>query len=146
MKYCEKCGKQISDEAIFCERCGYKAAVYENAENTKQTNAGEVCENAHVEEAKQVLTCEKCGKQISDGDNFCEGCGAKVAVYESVDNVKQTDSNEVCENAHTEEATQVFVCQSCGYEHSVLPLFCEKCGVRMRREDYFKDSSGNVHA
>ena len=88
MKYCEKCGKQISDEAIFCERCGYKATVYENAENSKQTNAGEVCENVYTEE-KQVLTCEKCGKQIVDGDFFCEDCGAKVA------DVVKTESSDV---------------------------------------------------
>ena len=48
MRYCEKCGKQLNDEAVFCEGCGTKVS-----EEIK-------------EEVKQVFTCESCKTNYAD--------------------------------------------------------------------------------
>ena len=48
MKYCEKCGKQLNDEAVFCEGGGTKVS-----EEIK-------------EEVKQVFTCESCKTNYAD--------------------------------------------------------------------------------
>lgn len=71
MKYCGNCGKQISDDAIFCAYCGTK------------TNS-----------AVERRTCPECGSEITDGQLFCPNCGtvqaqeSKKATVEVNDNSK----------------------------------------------------------
>ncbi len=39
MKYCSKCGKEINEDAVFCEYCGYKLnEVKEDDENEIDPN------------------------------------------------------------------------------------------------------------
>ncbi len=53
MLFCNKCGKQLADEANFCNICGAKVV-------------------------RQVLICRKCGKQLPEGSNFCNICGCPI--------------------------------------------------------------------
>ena len=45
---CNKCGKTIVDDAVFCSYCG----------------------------AKQELSCEECGTKLPQDARFCHKCGA----------------------------------------------------------------------
>jgi len=58
MKYCEYCGKPISDDAVFCSGCGRR------------------CQNA-VSVQTQAF-CEKCGRLLDADERFCQNCGTPV--------------------------------------------------------------------
>ncbi len=60
MKYCRKCGFQISEDARFCTNCGAEAAAPADA------GAGD---------EKATKFCRNCGKVISRDANFCRYCG-----------------------------------------------------------------------
>lgn len=52
MKECIKCGKELADDAAFCNACG-----------AKQT--------------QEPKTCSNCGAPIDEGTTFCSKCGTK---------------------------------------------------------------------
>ena len=60
MKKCPKCGKELTDNYMFCLACGYKFPVTANPQPT----AGNLC--------------WKCGKPLQPGYGFCMECGAKL--------------------------------------------------------------------
>lgn len=55
MKYCEKCGNQLTENDIFCSKCGAKV----------------------MQENKSIF-CTNCGKENSQEDKFCMCCGTSV--------------------------------------------------------------------
>lgn len=67
MKYCTKCGQKMDDEALFCPKCGAKAAsitqedTQDNHENVVVENQERVEEKAEVKEEpkKNVKTARK---------------------------------------------------------------------------------------
>lgn len=61
MKYCQKCGKEIMDEAIICPNCG---CAVEN--------------NSPIPKTKSTKFCQKCGKEIMEEAVICPGCGCAV--------------------------------------------------------------------
>ena len=54
MKYCVKCGQQMDDEALFCPRCGTKAASINQQENPVVEETQEVEKQEGIEETAQV--------------------------------------------------------------------------------------------
>lgn len=63
MKVCEKCKKNIPDDAIFCPYCGEK----------KQEENGQ-----------QILFCPECGEKIEKGYINCPKCG-KLLIEKEID-------------------------------------------------------------
>lgn len=55
---CAQCGRQLSPESRFCDRCG-SALI--------------------SEPAPAPLTCSECGTQMPPGKRFCTQCGASLA-------------------------------------------------------------------
>lgn len=53
MLFCNKCGKQLAEDANFCNICGAKVV-------------------------RQGLVCKKCGKKLPEESNFCNICGFPV--------------------------------------------------------------------
>ena len=41
MKFCENCGTQLDDNAVFCEECGTKQENYTDAQTDASNNAAE---------------------------------------------------------------------------------------------------------
>lgn len=63
MKYCQKCGGQLKDEASFCNHCG--CAV--------QPLVGQVYQQAP--NAASTKFCQKCGSEIFVDAIACPNCG-----------------------------------------------------------------------
>ena len=60
--FCNKCGRKLADDAIFCDGCGAKV-------------------NKPVEEVQEeikTLSCPACGSPISYDDVTCPGCGREI--------------------------------------------------------------------
>ena len=83
--FCEKCGSNIPDDAVFCSKCGAKQeinAATVNQPAQQQANNGKVLAGSGVTELKcpgcgapikpqfgeMVITCEYCGSSISLAD------------------------------------------------------------------------------
>jgi|GEM_PF-1636496 len=63
MKICTKCGKQLADNALFCNACGGKAAEWEMP----------------AAAPLNAPACPSCGAPVKSGAVFCTVCGAKLA-------------------------------------------------------------------
>lgn len=60
---CSNCGKELSDEALFCDKCGSKVEMEVFAEFEKKDGP---------------LFCIKCGSNLEENALFCKMCGAKI--------------------------------------------------------------------
>ena len=83
--YCTKCGKQLPDDAAFCDACGAPVksgftAAAEKAEAAAEEAAEEVKEAAEAVEEKVAagLKCPECGAELKPESRFCDSCGAPV--------------------------------------------------------------------
>ena len=65
-KICSNCGKELSDNAKFCSKCGSK------------------CEEV-VQEKKVKRMCQKCGHELDEKMKFCPKCGTEIKTVESRD-------------------------------------------------------------
>ena len=61
MKFCENCGTQLEDNAVFCEECGAKQESVQQAQ--PEVNTPEVETNAQP--PKLSATCTPAKKQIA---------------------------------------------------------------------------------
>lgn len=57
VKYCNKCGKELSDSSLFCKFCGHKI-------------------KSKVASSDKSF-CYSCGKELSNHAIFCKHCGTK---------------------------------------------------------------------
>ncbi len=60
---CNKCGKDIANDAIFCSYCG------QAVKNEKEQNVGELETN---------FICPNCNKEFDSENVFCDVCGYKL--------------------------------------------------------------------
>lgn len=77
---CNKCGKEIPQNAKFCLECGAKIEAF--AENQiichkcgKKTAKGKFCMECGE---KLQAVCPNCGKEITAGAKFCLECGTRL--------------------------------------------------------------------
>lgn len=64
MKYCENCGAELEDSAVFCEECGAKVETVpqEKAVDSEQSKEAEKQDNAEIDDAvidTQISQLEK---------------------------------------------------------------------------------------
>ena len=62
MKFCENCGTQLDDNAVFCEECGAKQEVVQQAQPEVATSEVE----ATVQAPKLSATCTPAKKEMKD--------------------------------------------------------------------------------
>lgn len=78
MKYCEKCGKQLNDDAVFCEGCGVRLIN-------------------KADEEKQVFTCKNCGAEHTSIPLFCEKCGVRIRKEDVAEAITVSEDIQVYE-------------------------------------------------
>lgn len=89
---CPACGAKIPAESVFCTGCGNRMIPEPPAPQP------------------QGLVCVNCGTALSEGQNFCFNCGAKVETPK-------------------EEAPAVNQCANCGNQLPDGAAFCVHCGT-----------------
>ena len=60
MKYCRKCGTQVSSDTRFCPNCGYKFSSVPASQSDPE---------------RQTKSCRQCGKANEVSAKFCRYCG-----------------------------------------------------------------------
>lgn len=81
--FCEKCGAQIPDDAVFCPKCGYKIAQGSGSVSKGQSQG----DSRPVIAAPQIqeFKCPSCGAplkpQLGEMIITCEYCGASVSLF-----------------------------------------------------------------
>jgi RNA polymerase subunit RPABC4/transcription elongation factor Spt4 len=71
--YCENCGKEISDDAKFCDHCGGSVSAPGQSAPVvipASTPAGQTVSAGPV--------CPNCGKEVSRQARACPGCGQPI--------------------------------------------------------------------
>lgn len=74
MKYCVNCGKELSDDARFCDSCGTPVV----AQTSKK----------RVEHAGTVYKCPNCGEVLGGFVAICPGCGYEIRNVKSSGSVQ----------------------------------------------------------
>lgn len=86
LKQCPGCGEEISDEVVFCPKCGARMPEAEQETEAEAADTAEAAsEQPHEEQAKSegANVCPGCGKPV-DGDSvYCPNCGAKLKETEN---------------------------------------------------------------
>jgi len=155
---CEKCGAEVSANAVFCDICGAAipkaepvAAVADK--NIRCSNCGAVipngsafctacgtpavkAEEAVAEEApaiEEAPKCTNCGAALEEGAMFCINCGTPVAKAEepAVDAV--IEEEPVVEEAPAIEETPK--CTNCGAVLEEGAMFCINCGTPVAKAE-----------
>lgn len=94
IKICEKCGKEVSADAIYCSHCGaklqnsdYNAAkqtdepdvdvenvdVKENSEQSSQDTASD-----QSQPQQRTKICPSCGQELEEDAEYCTKCGSSM--------------------------------------------------------------------
>lgn len=83
MKFCQYCGNQLNDAALFCDKCGQKVG-----DSSKQND------NQPIKEGK-VYKCPFCGEILPSNVDKCPTCGNEIRGREVVSSLKElTDKLE----------------------------------------------------
>ncbi|MBR1481521.1 MAG: zinc ribbon domain-containing protein [Ruminococcus sp.] len=144
--FCEECGEQVDEDALFCNNCGAKMpvkllpgmvlckhcnkAVREGIRfctNCGHSMAEEVVEEEPVKTA--LKTCSNCGFTTDDPEMlFCEGCGRRFE-----------DPAEAAAKAEVPKEPTKKVCTNCGFTiFDADTMFCNDCGRRLVEESELK--------
>lgn len=89
LKVCASCGDEVSDEVIFCPKCGARMPEEPKAPEQEKGAAADTAEaageEAHEEEAKSegANVCPGCGKAADEDSAFCPNCGVKLKESEN---------------------------------------------------------------
>lgn len=118
--FCMKCGKEVSDGAVFCQFCGQKTGSPQNESPVvitaeKQVNLITPVNNLPAltgikrQPTSDEVYCRSCGNIIRKEAEVCPKCG--------VNRTKPIASEEV-------------YCHSCGEKIKNAAEVCPHCGVR----------------
>ena len=81
MKFCWKCGNQLNDDAVFCDKCGTKVAREEQPETVKQTETKPVNTEPTKKEKQsdgEIYKCPFCGEILPYDALTCPSCGKEL--------------------------------------------------------------------
>ena len=108
MLYCSNCGEKLSEDALFCPKCGTKTA------KGVESNVPGPSDELKAAFAKMSVELEK---------------AFSVAAKE-INAAFQTASENIQKSLHKEQVT----CTSCGEKNSNDAIFCSNCGKRLKAE------------
>lgn len=111
---CKKCGREVSDNSIFCINCGEKV------------------------EKSTIKVCKKCGKENEDIYMFCSGCGSLLDNYDEKLEDKKDQAKVVCKNCGNETNEDSAYCQHCGKNpNEEMKNYCPNCGILNPNENNY---------
>lgn len=125
MAYCIKCGKELVENAKFCQKCGNPTGARTASDIHKQEfvlksdTADAKSEYEARENKKTMKFCMDCGQEMPEGAKFCLNCGTPAGeVRVGTENRKITYDGELHKCPNCGELLKSFVtnCPSCGYE------------------------------
>ena len=97
---CSKCGKENKEAAVWCGECGEKLFIgrtdYACSESTEQNPfpKNQASKNAAFKTSTEKTYCVGCGKERKETDEFCGGCGNKLAFIKQ-DHAISVESNVI---------------------------------------------------
>lgn len=82
MKYCENCGAELEDSAVFCEECGAKVETVpqEKAVDSEQSKEAEKQDNAEIDDAVIDISDKPVGKRKRMIPILCGVIGVLIIV------------------------------------------------------------------
>ena len=82
MKYCENCGAELEDSAVFCEECGAKVETVpqEKAVDSEQSKEAEKQDNAEIDDAVSDTSDKPVGKGKRMIPILCGAIGVLIIV------------------------------------------------------------------
>ena len=139
LTFCEACGEQVDEDALFCNNCGAKMPVkllpgmvlckHCNKAVREGIKFCTNCGHSMIEEVKPkaLKECANCGFTTNDPDKmFCDDCGRRL-VMEGGDPIEE-------EKEVVKEPTRK-VCTNCGFSiFDAETMFCNDCGRRLVEE------------
>ncbi len=108
MRYCSNCGEKLSEDALFCPKCG-----------TKTVKGVEKDVPGPSDELRAALN--KMSRELENAFS--------VAAKE-INAAFQTASENIQKSLHKEQVT----CANCGEKNPHNAIFCYKCGKRIKVE------------
>jgi len=108
MAYCSNCGEKISEDALFCPKCGTKTV------KGVESNVTGPSDELKAAFAKMSRELEK---------------AFSIAAKE-INVAFQTASENIQKSLHKEQV----VCSSCGEKNPNDAVFCYDCGKRLKAE------------
>ena len=108
MVYCSNCGKELSEDTLFCPKCGTK--TIKGVETTAPTISDELKETFTKMSQELEKAFSVAAKEIN------------VAFQTASENIKKLLQKEPV------------VCPNCGEKNPSDATFCYKCGKRIKAE------------
>jgi uncharacterized membrane protein YvbJ len=108
MAYCSNCGEKLSDDALFCPKCG-----------TKTKKGVQTKVSASSEEFKETLN--KMGQELEK---------AFTVAAKEIQEAFQTARENIQKSLYKEPIS----CPNCGEKNSNDAVFCFKCGTKMKSD------------
>lgn len=90
-RYCERCGAQIEEDAVFCSECG--ASIKEQGDKTEIQKPN-----------TEFVFCANCGSRVSTEFEFCPECGANTKMELGQTMVSGTNSPHKKKNVQWKKA------------------------------------------
>lgn len=66
IKICPSCGKRLTLDSVYCNKCGTKTDDYDSNTDTS------------VSSKLTIVKCRECGSDNTSDTIFCTNCGAKI--------------------------------------------------------------------
>lgn len=123
VKKCNNCGEILSQDDIYCPKCGSK---FEEISNTKQ------------------MYCSKCGKPLESDSKFCSHCGEKVLTVKEIEMNKVIEGSRNIGQTMVNEEIKKRFCPNCGSEIGENDSFCGNCGRGVEENKGYTTYNKNV--
>lgn len=122
---CDRCGVAVSDDDLFCPKCGNKFDEDTDIRPIRQSPPLQ----SHV--MADTKFCRHCGAQIPVDSTFCEHCGKALRLTTAEDIPDTSDVSDTSwrrSDDGKEEKREYVRCSYCGADSAERSLFCAHCG------------------
>ena len=108
---CNQCGCKVPDGVFRCRVCGSTELVMSRSATPMDASFGRGADLGAARGAAGAGRCATCGRPLSPGMRFCNGCGTRVVAAAPAPSANR--------------------CRACGKVLAVGARFCNGCGARV---------------